>query len=1379
MPSITYTDKATNSLVTPSDMNQIKSVVNAKADGDHRHDASDVDGLEDLVADVVADAVPDAPGGAEIVEALKARAGAERLGLESVRPIDGYRFLLISNEVDLSPGEQFIPSVMRVDTDAMLLSAVALGVNDELPAKMVVGTNFEVLVYDPVDQTIDINTTASPTSSQPITHTDIDLETYADDPFSIPAGTAMPFGLPFTPRARDEGAPYDFSSIWQWGVPTFTKRFRLRAVSGAGEGIWSDWQAVTIDQSTSYYLGDSAWDFEEDRAASASANGLTLTSISPSRVVPDGWSLYAYAGPLPYNATNAAAIEAAARAIVPGGTLFSTASATVGTALFAMLFLKSDDSVFKHPASSQKQLTVQGRYLPGAPTMVDAPVQTGNGKISGAQSVSNGTWTGTPTSYTYQWYLGTTAISTGGNASTYTPGANADMLGLWCRVGAVNAGGTTYFDTAPVTITYAAPTVAAALSAQSFSQVSGAYRSIDISGVFAGSGLTIEVVNGPTVTGVPVCSVNMTDMTLGIAVSSALAATAITLRASNSGGSVTSTFSLAITAGTAAPVPVFIGPVAGSNTSGVVAYTDYLADDALFALIIRASGGGFTKPDLAAWSGQYDWTLIDGTFLTVTGLSVGLYVRRCNGNGTDGALGDWNAGLTGSVAMPTYFKLRGVNWADPIGTIAAALKVSGINLDHPGLTTIEGANSVVISVGAFVTAQTGQQLGQRPGITDIVVTGAGARKRIGISSVNPVTTWAAADDVPHEVVTDKASGAQFVAAFEVKGGAGASTITFPDPIPQADITVTEVTDPAVATAQGFSGVSGRLKTVLTSARAAALTQTIGSDTWTLCFELGANEVPAPPNSAKVFDSTKTEYYSISSLAKGVYAYPRVWWRRGTGANAVFRLAWSGAPILIQGLSGGTPTGTLPAIPSDVTGTANNALKYKVSGKDFYIVPAWGSPNSGEGYDLTTALGIRGPAFAVAAYASFTGDTSTDAMALQHFRAGLTSGTDVSLICGYGAQHDTGWFVAAYWIKNTPRLWNGTASAGYADGLSPTERAKVELLCKAGLVANAATMRYDRLADPTTFGSTNWRCMNGVNNNPSTYNSNPNVRCAPRYNLLVIAAFMGGTQIAKDYLDSIVAVPTTGKVSVRSIYDALVDAGLTNAADSFKPSRPSGAPTYADIQARCNGWSSKGFTLIQPNSLWAEETAYTFDLKVALTGGENVNTTARHRSTVLGTASSALTALIGSDGMCHEFDTTDTAAGLASANGLGDRSSAEYGMWAIRLPIIATPVLLHAGIISRTNASVIAAMNRFKIGIAHFKELTRDTVGWDSYAQGGAYNSSKWYWTNQTLLRTLGYRWGILPFFAMAEAGIAIFDNSALSHTLASYYDNNGGKAPGS
>jgi len=76
-----------------------------------------------------------------------------------------------------------------------------------------------------------------------------------------------------------------------------------------------------------------------------------------------------------------------------------------------------------------------------APVNTVAPNVTGNPSVGDLLTTTNGTWSGTPTSYSYQWKRGATNIGT--NANTYTLVSADAGTNITCVVTATNASGST------------------------------------------------------------------------------------------------------------------------------------------------------------------------------------------------------------------------------------------------------------------------------------------------------------------------------------------------------------------------------------------------------------------------------------------------------------------------------------------------------------------------------------------------------------------------------------------------------------------------------------------------------------------------------------------------------------------------------------------------------------------------------------------------------------------------------------------------------------------------------------------------------------------------------------------------------------------------
>jgi hypothetical protein len=101
------------------------------------------------------------------------------------------------------------------------------------------------------------------------------------------------------------------------------------------------------------------------------------------------------------------------------------------------------------------------------PTVTVAPVVTRDAASNYKYNTTNGTWTGSPTSYSYQWYYfrslpyppfsETTTIS-GATSSSYTSSASFVGYSIYCTVTATNAGGSNNSTSGAVAITTATST---------------------------------------------------------------------------------------------------------------------------------------------------------------------------------------------------------------------------------------------------------------------------------------------------------------------------------------------------------------------------------------------------------------------------------------------------------------------------------------------------------------------------------------------------------------------------------------------------------------------------------------------------------------------------------------------------------------------------------------------------------------------------------------------------------------------------------------------------------------------------------------------------------------------------------------------------------
>ena len=191
--------------------------------------------------------------------------------------------------------------------------------------------------------------------------------------------------------------------------------------------------------STAYFILDYTTNQAADLATSGGGAGPALTGVAAGA--------YAYYSGV---ADGAASLSRVNGSQIATGNLGSTAFGTVLVlgALGAGSYLSGDIAeILVYPAAldSTDIDTVEAYlydkwFVAAVPSNTVAPVITGNTWAGQTLSSTTGTWTASPTSYTYQWYRGASAIS-GATSSTYTL-VTADIGdNITCQVVASNGNG--------------------------------------------------------------------------------------------------------------------------------------------------------------------------------------------------------------------------------------------------------------------------------------------------------------------------------------------------------------------------------------------------------------------------------------------------------------------------------------------------------------------------------------------------------------------------------------------------------------------------------------------------------------------------------------------------------------------------------------------------------------------------------------------------------------------------------------------------------------------------------------------------------------------------------------------------------------------------
>lgn len=307
-----------------------------------------------------------------------------------------------------------------------------------------------------------------------------------------------------------------------------------------------------------------------------------------------------------------------------------------GEVLYARVVVVDDEV----PANSRTFQTASVVVTPSIALGADTvPVISGTAEVGETLSTTDGTWTGSGArTYSYQWKRDTVAID-GATASTYLLVAADDGAEITVTVTATD-GFTSEAQTsaATATVTYAAPSAGAALGDQTYAKDS-AITAFDTSTDFTGDALTFAL--APTSDALPAgLSISSAGVITGTP--TALAVASIVVRATNSGGTADSGFTLTVASAPAqASAPTL---TAGDELLTVTFPAD--PDDNNSAITqwdVRYS------TDEATWTESLDFT--DGA--DITGLTNGttyyVQVRAVNAFGN----GAWSASASAEAGAWT------------------------------------------------------------------------------------------------------------------------------------------------------------------------------------------------------------------------------------------------------------------------------------------------------------------------------------------------------------------------------------------------------------------------------------------------------------------------------------------------------------------------------------------------------------------------------------------------------------------------------------------------------------------------------------------------------------------------------------------------------
>jgi len=331
---------------------------------------------------------------------------------------------------------------------------------------------------------------------------------------------------------------------------------------------------------------------------------------------------------------------------------------------------------------------------------------------------------------------------------------------------------------------------------------------------------------------------------------------------------------------------------------------------------------------------------------------------------------------------------------------------------------------------------------------------------------------------------------------------------------------------------------------------------------------------------------------------------------------------------------------------------------------------------------------------VLALAAWQGNQTADARLLEQIRYNLQGANCISANGGYPAQHErhvTGMYAL---VRHTPRVWNQ---------LTAEERAKIDLVMKAALVASAYTT-----SDASYAKGTKPMTLDGSANQNRGWN--PNFREGMIGMMPVGVVYFGGGAAAHRVLDT---------YDHEAFVAQLKAAGLTNTYETFtwKATHPdSDAPDGKTIAAAIKNYRYMGHDLSDPMEYYYMLTVNTYGAKVnaGLNDGKGIGGSGCIASGAEGLPNK------GKDGMLLEFASQDAG---------GPRSSIGYAYDGFR-PNLTNHVVVLAGGYWRPGPKADECLARLNVGIPDlFYKLEH---GYKNYSKGrgsqSVFDINKPYWS---------------------------------------------------
>ena len=266
-------------------------------------------------------------------------------------------------------------------------------------------------------------------------------------------------------------------------------------------------------------------------------------------------------------------------------------TAEVGVALAALaaglaLTVTAYDAAGAAAGRWRLTLAAEPQALAVAPAAARAPALAGSGRVGEPVTLDPGDWTGTPApTLGIEWLRDGAAIP-GATGLEYRPGAADDATGLSARVTATNAGGSAAAETPRLAIRRAAPAAVGGLEDRLL--VHGAApATVEAAAAFAGDGLVFAVAGGGA-------SVDAGSGRVSLPTGTLRTAEAVTVTASNSGGSASVGFGVTVAA--ALPPPVAVGTLPavvwplGAGARTVSAQAGFAGEGLVYALEAAPAG---------------------------------------------------------------------------------------------------------------------------------------------------------------------------------------------------------------------------------------------------------------------------------------------------------------------------------------------------------------------------------------------------------------------------------------------------------------------------------------------------------------------------------------------------------------------------------------------------------------------------------------------------------------------------------------------------------------------------------------------------------------------------------------------------------------------